>query len=177
MNFTAAEKKILAILAAVVALFGAIVVGGAALLAHQTESDHRPYLQIAVGDELTRVYPIVWCDVLMRDCDPPLRSKATRTKSHVPVNVGQTALVSVSADIADSPWALIAEYYTPNGIVRDEPIYPSNTQFTVALRSTVERTLINIEVQAPSAIESPQGFVVRGFLAADTTPKRPTAEQ
>ncbi|GAB17706.1 hypothetical protein GOEFS_037_00090 [Gordonia effusa NBRC 100432] len=177
MNFTAAEKKTLAILAAIALLFGAIVVGGAASLAHNTESDHRPYMQIAVGDELTRVYPIVWCDVLMRECDPPLRSKSTRTKSHVPVNVGQTALVSVSAEIADSPWALIAEYYTPRGITRDEPVYRSGTQYTVALHSTLDRTLINVEIQAPSAVNTDQGFVVRGFLAADTTPKRETAEQ
>lgn len=179
MNFTAAEKKTLAIVAALIVLFGAVVVGAAVTLARTTSSDrdHLPYLQIAVGDQLTRVYPIVWCDVSMRECDPPIGSKVNRTTTHVPVRVGQTALLSVSAEIADNPWAMIAEYYTPNGIVRDEPLFPSRSRYTVALTSTLERTLISIEVQAPSAIQTPDGIVVRGFLGVDTLPQQPTVKQ
>lgn len=179
MNFTAAEKKTLALIATLVVLFGAVVVASAVVLARATSSDrdHLPYLQIAVGDQLTRVYPIVWCDVQMRDCDPPIGSKVNRTTTPVPVRVGQTALVSVSAEIAQNPWAMIAEYYTPNGIVRDEPLYPSNTRYTVALPSTLDRTLISIEVQAPSAVQTPDGIVVRGFLGVDTLPQQPAVKQ
>lgn len=175
VNFTAAERKALAIFGVLVLLFGVVVIGGAAGLAQLTKSDddHRPYMQIAVGDQLTRVYPIIWCDVYMRECDPPIGSKVTRTKTHVPVKVGETALVSVSEDIASGPWSYTAEYYTPQGLVQVGDVFRSNTRFTIAIPSTAERTLLTIEVKTPSAATESGDFRIRGFLSADTAPQRP----
>lgn len=172
MISSSATKRTLGIVGVLVLLYAAVIVGAAALVAANTDHNDRPYLQIAVGDQLHRVEPIYWCDVLMRECDPPMKSVVTRSKSRIPVTVGETALVSVSQQIATGPWRLVAEYYTPTGIVRDEPFFLSDSTYTVALHSTVERTLLTIEVQAPSAIETSDGVVARGILAADTAPAK-----
>ncbi|NMO01544.1 DUF2771 family protein [Gordonia sp. TBRC 11910] len=174
MNFTAAERKTLAIIGVLILLFGAIVGGAAAVAAHATDSDddHLPYVQVAVGDKLTRVYPLQWCDPLMRECQ-----REPRSVGYAPVSVGQTALISVSKEIAQAPWALLAQYYTPRGAELAEHVYLSNSQYTVALASTRERTLVNIEIHAASAVETPQGIPSRGVLAADTTPKKEAAER
>lgn len=174
MNLSATEKKFLAIGMVALVLFAGIVVGAATLLANTGKTDERPHVQIAVGDTLTKVDPLIWCDVLMRECDPPYNSRATRSTAKAPVTVGQSAVVSVPAEIATGPWSLVAEYYTPHGYVRDERILPSNSQYTVVLHSTLERTLVTIQIQAPSAVETPDGFIVRGTFSVDTTPTKRT---
>ncbi|MGV9711101.1 DUF2771 family protein [Gordonia sp. NPDC003424] len=177
MHLTPGEKKSLAIIAAIVVAFVVVVGATVAVLTKDTWSgdghdDEPGYLQLAIGDRLVRVEPAKWCDVLVRSCDPP--GAELRPSPHEPIPVGQTTLLSVSEEIAQSPWVLYLLYADRSGkIINPEPegiAQRSGSTYTVALRSTPDRVLINVEVQPLSAVTEGDDYVARGILSVNTTP-------
>ncbi|AZG45596.1 DUF2771 family protein [Gordonia insulae] len=175
MYVNSAEKKTLAIIAAVILAFVVIVGGAVALLTKDTWSgdaadDDHAYLQLAVGDQLVRVEPTRMCDVLLKNCEPANVSDITVQR--VPVPVGESVMLSVSEDIAKWPWNLVIQYLTPQGLDGTSVPMRSNSTYTTVLHSTRDRILVNIEVQVPSAISDAanNNVIARGYLAADTTP-------
>ncbi|MAU84849.1 DUF2771 family protein [Gordonia sp. Z-3] len=174
MNLSSADKKVMAIIAAVVVAFVVIVGGAVAVLTKDTWSgghpDEDPYLQLAVGDRLVRVEPTRMCDVFLRNCEP--EDPTAIDVARVPVPVGESMMLSVSQDIAEWPWNLVVQYLTPSG--PDGTIVPmrSNSTYTTVLHSTPDRILIAIEVQLPSVVSAGDDTVsMRGYLAADTSPE------
>lgn len=178
MQLNSGEKKTVAIIAAVVVAFVVVVGATVAVLTKDTWSgdDHHEepgYLQLAVGDQLVRVEPAKWCDVLVRECDPP--GTELRPSPHVPIPTGETALLTVSNNIAESPWVIYLMYADKNGTIVDpEPegiAQRSDTTYTRELRSTPDRVLVNVEVQPLSAVTEGDDYVARGILSVNTTPE------
>lgn len=163
------DKKALAIIAGVVVVFVAVVGTAVGVLA-ATSPSHKDsaYVQLAVGDKLITVQPLRWCDLYIRDCDPPTGKRPT---PHVPVDPDQTVLLSVSQEISDGPWNLTTLYNTPAGLLEVESPQPSGTTFSTALVSTPARALIGITITAASVVSAPDGStsVARGVLAIDTS--------
>ena len=170
MSFSTEEKKALTIITVVALVFVLAVGGTVAALTVGKPHDDKPYLQLAIGDELVRVEPARWCDLFLRECDPADPAQVRIPK--VPVPVGSTVLLSVSEGIADTPWRLVVQYLTPRGPEASEEIHRVGESYTQSLTSHPDAILINIEVQVLSAIAAPDGSnaVARGYLAADTTP-------
>ena len=108
MQLRSGEKKAIAIIVVVAVLFVAVVGGTVAALTVGRHHDEGPHLQLAVGDRLVRVEPSIRCDVFGNNCEPKDLSQATF--GHVPVPVGESVLMSVSADIARQPWTLVTQY-------------------------------------------------------------------
>ena len=173
MQFNSGEKKVVAIIAIVAVVFVAVVGGTVSALVVGHHHDERGYLHVAIDDELITVRPTEWCDVLMQHCTAD-QDQALRGQ-HVPLPVGQSALVSVSEEISEHPWLLYALYADRSGKLIDpdpEPMYKaSGSTYTVALHSTPDRVLVNIEVQPLSAVVVGGQFqVARGVLALNTPP-------
>ncbi|MFW0795944.1 DUF2771 family protein [Gordonia sp. CPCC 205515] len=177
MHLNSGEKKTLAIIAAIVVAFVVVVGATVAVLTKDTWSgdghDDEGYLQLAIGDDLVRVEPAKWCDVLVRECDPP--GAELRPSPHEPIPAGESALMSVSQEIAESPWVLYLMYADRNGkIINPEPegiAQRSDSTYTQVLRSTPDRVLINVEVQPLSAVTEGDDYVARGILSVNTTPE------
>lgn len=177
MQLNSSEKKTLTIIAAVAVVFVVIVGVTVAVLTHGShEEKDRPYLQLAIGDRLTRVDPAQMCDVFLKNCEPARVADVHVPK--IPVPVGDAVVLSVSNSIAEFPWKLVTQYWTPGGPVEDTEQYGSGTTYSEVLHSSPDRILINIEVQLPSVVpvsgvpdEDSADTYARGYLAADTTPE------
>ncbi|MEP9414923.1 DUF2771 family protein [Gordonia sp. VNQ95] len=166
------DKKAIAIILAVVVVFVAVVGTTVGILA-ATGTSHKDaaYLQLAVGDELHTVEPVKWCDVYLKECDPPLLSPQRETP-HIPIPAGQTILLSVSDEIAKGPWNLTTLYWTPEGLAENESPFASGTTFTVPLRTEPQHILLGITITAASVVASDDGTTsfARGVLTVDTSP-------
>ncbi|MGV9823990.1 DUF2771 family protein [Gordonia sp. NPDC003429] len=173
MQLRSGEKKAIAIIVVVAVLFVAVVGGTVAALTVGRHHDEGPYLQLAVGDRLVRVEPSIRCDVFGNNCEPKDLSQATF--GHVPVPVGESVLMSVSADIARQPWTLVTQYADARGVITDpdpEPVYKkSGATYTVTLPSTHDHVLVKIEVKVISAQTTATALPFRAVFAVDTTPE------
>lgn len=173
------DKKALGIIGAVVIAALVIIAGATALLVRGHEKPI-PTVAFQAGDHLTEAEPSYWCSVNMDDCrgvDAKGRFKL-RTYDH-PVAVGERVTLSVPKEIAEGPWALIAEYATPRGIVR--VLYPHmpSTLYTQILHSEPGRVLMGVELssisarqeQIPGQPESTDGDLgIRGTFSIRTLP-------
>ncbi|MBA4024459.1 MAG: DUF2771 domain-containing protein [Gordonia sp.] len=167
MRLSSGEKKFFAIFSIVAVLFVVVVASSVAVLASGHEADDTPYVQVASGDKLVRVEPLKYCSIDLQNCnqealDPPAR---------VPVKVGDTVMLSLSAELAVGPWTLVVQYLTAEGSdIGDEVFYPSDSARTITLDSTRDRILAAIEIKQPSQVEDEFGFVPRGIWGIDTLP-------
>ena len=173
MRFNSGEKRAVAIIASVAVVFVAVVGGTVGALVAGNHHDDRGYLHVAIDDELITVKPTEWCDVLMQRCTAD-QDQALRGQ-HVPLPVGQSAMLSVSEDISEHPWLLYRLYADRNGVIvnpNPTPEYKtSGSTYTVELPSRSDRVLVNIEVQPLSAVVvDGQYQVARGVLSLNTTP-------
>nr|WP_249361847.1 DUF2771 family protein [Gordonia araii] len=171
---SASEKKFLALLGVAVLVFSTVVVGAGAFWASRTDVDHRPYATISVGSTYTQAYPTVLCDRQLAGCDGDFRKNYPDRHTRFPVPIGQTMRVRLSPDVADDPWAIVAQYLTPTG---SELVLKTFRPFTgnesVYLASTRERVLINVEISLPAGLlagDSDDQLVRRGYFAINTTP-------
>ncbi|MGP3706174.1 DUF2771 family protein [Gordonia paraffinivorans] len=165
------EKKALSIIAAVVVVFVVVVATSVFLLTRNSDKEHEPYLHIAVGSDLYTVEPARWCDLFLEKC-APAADQPQRPTPRVPVPVGETILLTVSAEIAESPWRLQTVYWVPGaGIDEDEDKFDAGTTHSVPLRSTPEKILVGITVLPPSGVFIGDNVTYdRGVLTADTSP-------
>ncbi|MBD0863913.1 DUF2771 family protein [Gordonia sp. zg691] len=161
------EKKALAIIAAVIVAFVAVVGTSVFLLTRDATHDDQPYIHIAVGKELRTVEALWWCDLMLTECDPEItRPRAT---AEVPVEVGTTAMFTVSSEIADGPWNLAAVYLTPKGLIEDEQPQEAGKSYTLTLKSTPDRVLLGVTVLSASARLTPADEILpRGEFAIQT---------
>ncbi|MFT4044790.1 MAG: DUF2771 family protein [Gordonia sp. (in: high G+C Gram-positive bacteria)] len=170
MQLRSGEKKAIAIIAIVTALFVVVVGATVAALTAGRQHDDRGYLQMAIGKQLHRVEPVRWCDLFLRVCDPPL-SQIQRTTPHTPVPIGESVVMSVSKNIAEGPWTLALVYSTPHGIVEDETTQESGSSFTTVINSRADRVLVGITVTPASVIQNgPTSVYPRGVLTVQTAP-------
>lgn len=170
------ERKALVIIAVVAVAFVAIVGSAVAFLtdgfAGHDEDEHPPKVSLAVGGTLTRIAPARWCTIDLTECTPDRLEDMTVPR--VPVEVGQSVVLSVPSSIAERPWNVVAEYLTPHGSTRDGGIRTSGSTFTMVLHSRPDYILTTIEIQLPSIRVDADGVpVARAIIAADT---RPTGE-
>jgi hypothetical protein len=169
-RLTTGEKKFFAIATITVLLFVAVVGGTVAALVSRHENDDVPYLHVANGDKLTRVEPLIYCGIDMSGCKGSLNGKPTR----IPVQAGDTVMVSLSSDLSVGPWTLVVQYLT--GDKNDdfentaEEFYGSGSKRTITLASTRDRVLATIEIKQPSQMEKDGGFIPRGIWGIDTLP-------
>ncbi|MEO9327070.1 DUF2771 family protein [Gordonia aurantiaca] len=165
------EKKALSIIAAVVVVFVVVVGTSVFFLTRDSDKEHEPYLHIAVGSDLYTVEPARWCDLFLERCSPEA-GKPQRPTPRVPVPVGETILLTVSGEIAESPWRLQTVYWVPGlGIDEDEDKFTAGATYSVPLRSTAERILIGVTVVPPSGVFIGENVAYgRGVLTADTSP-------
>lgn len=164
------EKKAVTIILVVAVVFVAVVgVTVGFLVAGTSSQKDEAYMHIAVGDELHTVQPTAWCTVLGENCvtHPGV--------NRVPVPIGESAVVSVSHQIAEGPWGLVTQYARADGTVYNVDPIPafqlSGHTYTVVLPSTPDRVLVNVEVQSLSAVAQGDTINLRGLLSADTTPE------
>ncbi|MGB3301973.1 DUF2771 family protein [Gordonia sp. (in: high G+C Gram-positive bacteria)] len=173
------DKKALAILGAVIVAALVIIAGATTLLVRGHEKP-LPTVAFQAGDDLTQASTPLWCSATMTDC------KFARANGDVSpivadhaVAIGDQAVISVPKEVADGPWALIAEYATKQGIQRVQYLHMPNEMFTQVLRSEPDRVLLGIEVSAISAVmeqvpgqpESTDGdLAIRGVFAVRTLP-------
>lgn len=171
MQLGSGEKKAIAITAAVVVVFVVVVATTVGVLVSGTEHhrDDHPYAQLAIDDRLVRVEPAKMCDVMLRHCTPEKSADVHIPK--VPIAIGDTVLVSVPQTVGKWPWNLVAQYVTPTGQDVQHIENGSDQTFSTTLRSTRDHVLVNIEIQLPSAVGDPDNLRIRGYIAADTTPK------
>ena len=167
------ERKALVIIAVVAVAFVAIVGGAVAFLTDgftgQDEDEHPPKVSLAVGGTLTRIEPARWCTLELTKCSPARMEEIKVPR--VPVEVGETVVLSVPSSIAERPWNVVAEYLTPHGPTRDGGIRTSGSTFTMVLHSRPDYILTNIEIQLPSIKIDADGVpVARAIIAADTRP-------
>jgi hypothetical protein len=171
------ERKALVIFVVVVVAFVSVVGGTVALLtdgfAGHDEDDHPPKVALAVGGTLTRIEPARWCSVDLSDCSPARMEDMKVPR--VPVEVGESVVLSVPASIAERPWNIVAEYLTPHGSARDGGIRTSGSTYTMVLHSRPDYILTTIEIQLPSIRLDADGVpVARAIIAADTRPREKT---
>lgn len=171
------SRKAATIGIAVLVVFTAVVGGTVALLTVGKPRSSDAYLNVAIGDRLTKVHPTQWCDLLLRGCRAATSPEILNAR--MPLPIGESAMVSVSPEIADQPWLLYALYADRNGTIinpNPEPQYQSSGEtYTVTLPSTPDRVLLNIEVQPLSAVAQGDDQVVRGILALNVAPDTPVA--
>lgn len=167
MSLSTGEKKFAIITAIVAVLFVAIVGGTVAALTVDHESSDVPYLQVASGSELVRVEPLIYCDIDGTDCEGSLDDPPTR----IPVAVGDTAMISLSDDLAIGPWTVVVQYLTADGFdTGTETFYGSDTRRVITLASTEDKILAAVEIRQPSQVEVEGQFVPRGVWGLDTLP-------
>lgn len=170
---SSAEKKAIAIILIVAMVFVVIVGSTVAALTvgHHDENDDLPYLQIAAGKKFTRVEPMVWCSVQLTACHP-----ANVNNPHPPtrfaVDPGDTVVLTVSDELATGPWRLVSQFLTPAGGITRSQYFRPNSTYTLTIPTSRDRTLVTLEVQAPSQVQTAENeFVIRGYLGVDTRPE------
>lgn len=181
MSLQPADKKGLAIAAAVIVAAVAIVAVATTLLVRgQTEAD--PAVSVAAGRSLEQVEPTFWCTLDMTECRPRALSVeeiAELPVTEFPVSSGERLTLSVPSQIATAPWMLTAAYATPEGVQPVTWIHQSGSTYTQVLESTADRVLLGVEIKpfstvvedAPDGIESGQGEILfRGHYAVSTAP-------
>ncbi len=167
MRLSSGEKKFVAIFTIVAVLFVAVVATSVALLTAGHQDDDPPYVQVASGTDFVRVEPLVYCTIDMSTCEGSPLDKPTR----VPVDIGDTLVVSLSADLSVGPWTLIIQYLTKDGYADGgEMVYRSGSKHTIMVPSTKDKILAAIEIKQPSQVEVDGGFAPRGIWGIDTLP-------
>ncbi|MDS1116071.1 DUF2771 family protein [Gordonia westfalica] len=165
------EKKALSIIAIVVVVFVAVVGTSVFFLTRDDDKNHEPYLHLAVGDQLHTIEPRWWCNLMLTSCDPEFTAK--RPTAKVPVPVGTTVMLTVSSEIADGLWNLLAVYRTPDNLA-DEVEYKHTTpgeRYSMTLESTPDRVLLGVTVVPASArLDQNDELLPRGELAVETAP-------
>jgi hypothetical protein len=169
------RSRALAIIVVVAVAFAAIVGGTVAFLTDgfTGHDDEPPKVSLAVGGTLTRIEPARWCSLDLTECTPARMQDMVVPR--VPVEVGESVVLSVPSSIAERPWNMVAEYLTPHGPTRDGGIRMSGSTYTMVLHSRPDYILTTIEIQLPSIRVDADGVpVARAIIAADT---RPTADE
>lgn len=167
MRLSPGEKKFVAIVTIVAVLFVAVVATSVAVLTAGHKDDDAPYVQVASGSDLVRVEPLMYCTINLSECDGTPMNKPTR----VPVDVDDTLVVSLSADLSVGPWTLIIQYLTKDGYVDGgEVVYRSGSKHTITVPSTKDKILAAIEIKQPSQVEVAGGYAPRGIWGIDTLP-------
>ncbi|WP_143965301.1 DUF2771 family protein [Gordonia zhaorongruii] len=175
------DKKALTILTAVVVAALVIIVGATALVVRGHE-ESLPTISVQADDTLTQVEPGYWCEVDMTDCEPVDPRSVRQVPENLatsPAPIGSTVLVTVPQDVAAGPWTSVAQYATPQGVVRVFDVHRPDELYTMELRSEPNRVLLGIEFSSLSTVlqDAPQGFdspdwsvLARGVFAVNTVP-------
>ncbi|GAA4406262.1 DUF2771 family protein [Tsukamurella soli] len=162
------SRRILA--AAAGAIVVAIVVfalTAVAAVRHNRDTVDRPQLSVAVDRTLRYVGPYLFCDdVAKRQCDPQ------RTPADIPVEAGQSIIVSLPDYISKRPWDVSVQYLYPNGnstITSTPHLTPGES--LIILKSTRQAMVAQIELHVPSAVQDTFGNLIsQAVWAIDTLP-------
>ena len=163
MNLQPQEKKTLAILAAgAVAMLAVIAVATTLLV--RGHHEELPRISLTADRHNVRAEPVFWCDVKLTDCkpfDPRPLPEIPIDPVDFPVTAGKTLTLSVPQEVAEGPWALVAQYSTPRGLQATQWIHHSESTFTQVLKTSPDRVLMGVEITPLSAVledATPESF-------------------
>lgn len=176
MNLTSSEKKTIALIGAAVLLYGALIVGAAALWASRTTVDERPFAELSTsGKQFARAYPTVLCDYEKKHCDGDFLRVDPNRVTRFPVPIGQTLSIRLSDEVSGDPWSIIAQYVTPNGSqLLLKNFAPKTGTQILRLASTRTHVLINVQINLPAKLlvrDSDYELATRGLIAVNTIPE------
>ncbi len=158
---------VVAALATAVVAIVVFALTAAAAVRHNRDTVERPELSVAVDRTLRYVGPYLYCDdVLKQQCDPKQKP------AEIPVQPGQTILVSLPPYIAKRPWDVSVQYLFPNGnstITSTPHLTPGDS--LIVLQSTRDALIAQIELHVPSDVQDAFGNLIsQAVWAIDTLP-------
>lgn len=120
------------------------LLGALALVTTSCAETGPPEVSIYADGEHTRVAPLKYCDVLIKECDAAKDAQAT-----LPIRPGEPVQISVPAEIAETPWLVNVQGVSADGTplpVRQEFFTPGESYAYTARPASQGERLLVVEV-------------------------------
>lgn len=89
-----------------------LLLGAAALILAGCSAPSAPKVSFYADGDTVRATPLIYCDVLVRQCDQAGNPAALEVRPGIPVQV------SIPGEVAETPWKVIVQYRTADGTMR-----------------------------------------------------------